>query len=120
VLTVLRVPLVLAVLVLHVPPVPALAQRGVISGQVIDGVSGRPITAAIVTLGGSNVARVPAADRRTCAVITRSEISRPASTTPPWRSTSSRANGSIPTCSRACSQRLSSSPSRGAKPRVWI
>lgn len=64
-LTVLRVPLVLAVLGLHVLSVKAAAQMGAINGQVIDGVSGRPITAAIVTLGGSNVARVPAADPAT-------------------------------------------------------
>ena len=64
-LIVLRVPLVLTVFALPVQSVPALAQPGVISGQVVDGISGRPITAAIVTLGGSNVARVPAADPAT-------------------------------------------------------
>jgi hypothetical protein len=38
---------------------------GTISGRVVDAASGRPVTAAIVTLGGSNVPRIPATDPAT-------------------------------------------------------
>ena len=51
-------------LVLMVPLAQA-QDSGVIAGRVLDAANGRPVTAAIVTLGGANVPRIPATDSAT-------------------------------------------------------
>jgi hypothetical protein len=39
--------------------------QGAIAGRVVDGATGRPVGSVVVSLGGANVARVPAADPST-------------------------------------------------------